>query len=91
VFRVSSPKPARAWVQLRAPVGSAERWGLTFYADAESRVIDLPLRAFAPIGVTSSAQPPLDRVDALLFVIDTLNSLPGAQGEMTISEVAFVK
>jgi hypothetical protein len=49
------------------------------------------LRAFAPIGVTSSAQPPLDRVDALLFVIDTLNSLPGANGEMTISEVAFVK
>jgi hypothetical protein len=91
VFRVSSPKPVRAWVQMRAPVGNAERWGLTFYADAEPRVIDIPLRAFAPIGVTSSAQPPLDRVDALLFVIDTLNSLPGANGEMTISEVAFVK
>lgn len=91
VFRVSSPKPVRAWIQLRAPVGNADRWGMTFYADAESRVIDVPLRAFAPIGVTSSGQPPLDRVDALLFVIDTLNSLPGTRGEMTISEVAFVK
>jgi hypothetical protein len=91
VFRVSAPKPVRAWVQLRAPVANSERWGVTFYADAESRVIDLPLRGFAPIGVTSSAQPPLDRVDALLFVIDTLNSLPGTKGEMTISEVAFVK
>jgi hypothetical protein len=91
VFRVSSPSPIRAWVQLRAPVGNADRWGKTFYADAESRMIDIPLRAFAPIGPTSSEQPPLDRVDALLFVVDTLNALPGAKGELVISEIAFVK
>ena len=91
VFRVSSPRPIRAWVQLRAPVGDADRWGRTFYADAESRVIDIPLRTFAPIGRTVSDLPPLDRVDALLFVVDTLNSLPGTKGELMISEVAFVK
>jgi hypothetical protein len=90
-FTVSSPKPLRAWVQLRAPVGNTERWGVTFYADSEARVVDLPLRAFRPIGVTSSEQPPFDRVDSLLFVVDTMNFLPGATGAMVLSEIAFVK
>jgi hypothetical protein len=90
-FSVTSPKPLRAWVQLRAPVGNTERWGTTFYADAEPRLIDLPLRSFAPIGVTSSEQPPLDRVDSLLFVVDTMNFLPGASGSMLLSDIAFVR
>jgi hypothetical protein len=90
-FRVASARPARVWAQLRAPVGNTERWGKTFYAEAEERVVDLELRSFLPIGVTSSEQPPLDRVDSLLFVVDTLNFLPGASGSMVLSEVAFVK
>ena len=90
-FTVTSPRPVRAWVQLRAPVGNTERWGSTFYADEQERVIDLPLRAFAPIGVTSSGQPPLDRVDSLLFVVDTMNFLPGSNGSMVLSEIAFVR
>ena len=90
-FTVISPRPVRAWVQLRAPVGNTERWGSTFYADAQERVIDLPLRSFAPIGQTSSEQPPLDRVDSLLFVVDTMNFLPGASGSMVLSEIAFVR
>lgn len=90
-FRVSSAGPVRAWVQLRAPVGNTERWGTTFYADQAERLVDVPLRAFLPIGVTSSEPPPLDRVDTLLFVVDTLNFLPGATGSMVLSEVAFVR
>lgn len=90
-FSVTSPRPLRAWVQLRAPVGNTERWGTTFYADAEARMIDVPLRSFLPIGVTSSEQPPLDRVDSLLFVVDTLNFLPGTAGSMVLSEIAFVR
>jgi hypothetical protein len=90
-FRVTSPRPLRAWVQLRAPVGNTERWGTTFYADAEDRMVDLPLRSFLPIGVTSSDAPPLDRVGSLLFVVDTLNFLPGTSGSMVLSEIAFVR
>lgn len=90
-FSVTSPRPMRAWVQLRAPVGNTERWGVTFYADAEPRLIDLPLRSFRPIGVTSFDEPPLDRVESLLFVVDTLNTLPGSRGSLTFSEVAFVR
>jgi hypothetical protein len=90
-FRVSSPVPLRAWAQLRAPVGNTERWGTTFYADATERLVDLPLAAFLPIGETSSQAPPLDRVDSLLFVVDTLNFRPGASGSMILSEIAFVR
>ncbi|HEX6161742.1 MAG TPA: CehA/McbA family metallohydrolase [Vicinamibacterales bacterium] len=90
-FRVAASGPSRVWVQLRAPVGNTERWGRTFYADTESRIVDVPFASFAPIGVTSSAQAPLDRVSHLLFVADTLNTLPGKGGEVTISEVGFVK
>lgn len=90
-FRVSASAPMRAWVQLRAPVGNTERWGRTFYADAEARIIDLTLSTFAPIGDTSSRQPPLDRVESLLLVVDTLNTPPGKSGSMTITEVGFVK
>jgi len=89
-FSVMASGPMRAWVQVRA--GSAtERWGRTFYADAGMRSIDLPLRSFLPIGAASAAAPPLDRIDSLLFVIDTLNNRPGASGSMTITEVAFVR
>ena len=90
-FRVTASAPMRVWVQLRAPVGNGERWGRTFYADTEPRMVDVRLATFAPIGVTSSAQAPLGRVDSLLFVEDTLNTLPGKSGGMKISDVGFVK
>ena len=90
-FRVTASAPMRAWVQLRAPVGNTERWGKTFYVDTESRIVDVPFAAFASIGVTSSPRAPLEQVSHLLFVIDTLNTLPGNGGSMTISEVGFVK
>ena len=90
-FRVTASAPMRVWVQLRAAVGNTERWGRTFYADGESRIVDLPFATFTPIGVTSSARAPLDRVSHVLFVADTLNTLPGKGGSMTISEVGYVR
>ena len=54
-------------------------------------MVTIPLTKFRPIGVTSSVQPPLAQVQFLLFVVDTLNTLPGSRGNITIAEVAFVK
>jgi hypothetical protein len=90
-FRVTASAPMRVWVQLRAPVGNTERWGRTFYADADSRIVDVAFATFASIGVTSSPRAPLDRVEHLLFVVDTLNTLPGKSGSITISEVGLVR
>ena len=88
---VRSSAPMRVWVQLRAPVGNTERWGATFYSDTEPRLIDVAFAKFNAIGVTSSPRAPLDKVDTLLFVVDTMNALPGTKGTLTISEVGFVK
>ena len=90
-FRVSASAPMRAWVQLRAPTGNTERWGATFYADRTPRIVDVPFSTFRSIGVTTVPRPPLDRVQFLLFVVDTLNTLPGTKGRLTIGDVAFVK
>ncbi|MDO8677578.1 MAG: CehA/McbA family metallohydrolase [Acidobacteriota bacterium] len=90
-FTVVSDRPMRAWAQLRATVGTPERWGRTFYTDEEERIVDLRLEDFQPIGGNAAAKPPLDKVDSLLFVVDTLNTLPGGTGTITISQVAFVR
>ncbi len=89
-FRVTAEAPARLWVQLRADRGT-ERWGRTFYADATTRLVDLPLRSFQPIGETSAQAPPLERMRSLLFVVDTLNHRPGSSGRLIITEPAFVR
>jgi hypothetical protein len=90
-FQVTAAAPMRVWVQLRAPVGNTERWGATFYADDVPRLVDVAFAKFNAIGQTSSRLAPLDRVDSLLWVVDTLNTLPGTKGRLTISEVAIVK
>jgi len=89
-FTVRSAEPVRVWLQLRAGPAT-ERWGKTFYADEESRVVELSLRDFLPIGTTSTTAPPLTRIDSLLFVVDTLNHRPGSSGSLTLSEIAFVR
>ncbi len=90
-FMVSAAAPMRVWVQLRAPVGGTERWGATFYTGTESSLVDIPFAKFRSIGVTSSPQAPLDRVDSILFVVDTMNTLPGSKGSLTIADVGLVR
>ena len=90
-FEVTASAPMRAWVQLRVAVGNTERHGATFYADTQSRTVEIPFSKFRPIGVTTHTSAPLDKAQFLLFVVDTLNTLPGTTGSLTISEVGFVK
>ena len=90
-FMVASDRPLRVWAQLRGTVGTTERWGRTFYTSPQAAMVDLRLEDFQPIGPNAGPKPPLDRVDSLLFVVDTLNTLPGGKGTITISDVAFVR
>lgn len=89
-FTVTSAAPMRAWLQLRTSQAT-ERWGKTFYADEQPRIVELTLREFLSIEGTSTTLPPLGQIVSVLFVVDTLNSRPGASGSMTISDVAFVR
>lgn len=91
VLRVRAERPMRAWVQLRAPSslpGDGERWGASFYADDTEREVTLAMEAFAPIGVTATRTPVLERVDSILFVADTINSQPGTGNTLRLSRVA---
>lgn len=90
-FTAFAEAPMRVWVQLRAPVGNTERWGATFYAGTEPTLVDIPFTTFRAIGITSSVLAPLDRVDTILFVVDTLNTLPGTKGRVKIWDVGLVK
>ena len=89
--RVTADRPMRAWLQVRAPVGNVQRWGRTFYADTEERLVEFPLNSFAPIGPLPGPHPPLGELDSLLFVIDTLNTLPGQGGALRITQVEFAR
>jgi hypothetical protein len=45
------------------------------------------LRDFRPIGMTSTPGPPLDEIDVILLVVDTLNSRPGGSGAVQLADL----
>jgi hypothetical protein len=91
-LRARSDAPRRVWAQLRAPgAGGGERWGRTFYLDESLAAVDLRFSEFRPLGPVSTDRPPLDRVDSLLLVVDTLNTLPTTAGAIWITDLWLAK
>ena len=87
-LRARSDAPRRVWAQMRAPGRTeGERWGSSFYLDDTLTSIDLRFVDFRPLGPVSSARPPLDRVDSLLLVVDTVNARPGTTGRIAITDL----
>jgi hypothetical protein len=80
-FRVQSDRPHRLWVQVRAPgEGGGERWGRSFYVDETLRSVEFRFSELRQLSGTRVERPSLERMDSVLFVIDTLNTLPGTAG-----------
>lgn len=87
-LRVRAGRPTRLWVQVRASsVGAGERWGRTIYVDENDRSIDVMLDELEPLDVSAPARPPLDRIDVVLLVVDTLNNVPGSAGAVDLTEL----
>ncbi len=84
-MRVRADRPMRMWVQVRT--GRGERWGQSIYLEDTFRTVEVFFDQFRPLGATSSATPPLDAVDALLLVVDTLNSRPGDASRVHLAEL----
>jgi hypothetical protein len=87
-LRARTDHPVRLWLQLRAStVGGGERWGRTLYLDQEYRSVEVRLDELEPLGDTSTPSPPLDKIDVVLIVVDTVNTSPGTAGVVQLAEL----
>lgn len=89
-LRARADRPMRIWIQLRASsLGEADRWGHSVYLDPQGGLDmnELFIDDFVPIGPTTTARPPLEAIDGLLLVVDTVNSRPGTAGSVEILEL----
>jgi len=87
-IRARATGPMRLWLQVRASaVGAGERWGKTIYLDEGFRYVDVMLADLRPIGATADQRPPLDKIDVILLVVDTLNTRPGRTGAVQLAEL----
>ena len=83
-LRARSDRPHRVWAQMRASTG--ERWGVTFFVGPDLEQRDLRFEDFHPFAGVAS-RPPLERIDSLLLVIDTLNTAPGSTGKVAFTDL----
>jgi len=91
-LRMRSDAPRRVWAQIRTGGDNAgERWGRTFYVDNTLTPLDLRFTDFRPLMKSSPEHPPLDRIDSVLLVIDTLNNRPGSSGTLWIPDLWLAK
>lgn len=90
-LRARANRPMRLWAQLRAPgERGGRRWARSFYVGPEMTLINLAFDEFRPVGAPSAGLPeqaPLEQVDSLLLVADTLNTLPGTAATIAISDL----
>jgi hypothetical protein len=72
--------PMRVWLQVRASSRGGERWGRTLYLDETFQTVRVGIDQLRPVGVTSTERPPLEAIDVMLLVVDTVNTRPGSSG-----------
>jgi hypothetical protein len=83
-FRAHASQPMRISVQARRP-RSGERWQRSVYFDAESREVVVALGDMRSVDSGGRFDPRL--VDTVLFVVDTVNTMPGTSGSFSISDL----
>ncbi len=85
-FTIRSAAPMRVSVQIR--IGSSGmRWQRSIYVSPSPTEQSVAVRELTPVGAEPGTPLDLARVDAILFVVDTVNTAPGSTGEVWVSEV----
>jgi hypothetical protein len=91
-FSGRASRPMRISVQLRASTEQGSgRWRKSVYLDEMPRTVTLPFSEFRPTVNDLAAAPPLDSITSLLFVLDTLNTALGSNGEFLIDSLSLVR
>jgi hypothetical protein len=89
-FQGRADRPMRLAVQVRMPGGSdGRRWQRSVYLDATPRSFDLALGDFDPVGPATSLRPIVAKLQGILFVVDTVNTRPGASGTVWLTGVTL--
>jgi hypothetical protein len=85
--------PMRISVQVRAEVEGAapERWERSVFVDSTERSKTVRFDRMTPVGRTHTPAPPLHGVRAIMFVVDTTNTKPGASGRLWFGDVGLVR
>lgn len=90
IFSARADKPTRLTMQVRVPKGSAgERWQRSFYIDDMPREVTLFFDEMRPVGETTTKQPTLSEVQALLWVVAAPNTPLGASGQVWLDNVRY--
>lgn len=85
-FTSRTAAPMRISVQLRLS-GSGARWHRSVALSPSPREVSIAARELMPIDAQPGSPLDLGAVDTILIVVDTVNTIPGASGEVWISEL----
>jgi hypothetical protein len=90
-FSARADRPMRISVQLRTPdVGrTLRRWQRSVYVDSAPREHVVEFDDLTPAPGTEAGKPPLDQVNAIMLVVDTVNTKPGSSGSLWVSGPAL--
>jgi hypothetical protein len=90
MFTARADHPLRMSVQLRVPrQEQGERWHRSVYLDTTPRTVTVYFDDLTPRGSTSERRPPLSEVQAILFVVDTVNTSVGTNGQIWMDDVKY--
>lgn len=91
MFTGRATAPMRVSVQIRVPEGGpdGERWHQSVYLDAQAREVTIFFDDMTPRGPTSRRRPVLSNVRDVMFVVETVNTKPGASGQIWIDDVKY--
>jgi hypothetical protein len=88
IFAAQSDRPTRIWVQLRAPgTGQGRSWHRSVFVDETPRAITVTFDDMRPLESTTTGSPVLGDIRDVLFVVDTVNTRPGLNGQLWLDDV----
>ena len=92
IFNAQSSRSTRIWVQLRVPGGGqGQSWHRSVYVDDTPRTISVAFDDMVPLEATTRGRPVLADVRDLLFVVDTVHTRPGVNGQLLVDDVTLAR
>jgi hypothetical protein len=88
-FTIRAEHPMRISIQVRAEVQGAppERWQRSMFIDATDSNRTVSFDDMRPVGVTHTPRAIPEDVRAIMVIVDTTNSKPGASGRIWLKNV----